>query len=350
MSGQVPLPPGGLADVGGLFIATMIGTIFTHDPFFSITVMALMHYLVILAAHMMPLMSPLANGEFNIRMLIFAIYGALAGMSLLWALNSPVLFPTHSTDGHNAAERRFLPSAFILALSIAFGIQSILIATGFYWRFFPYLQELAPSVHVTVAVILGISLLILMIVIFSFTALGTRWVLTLHYYGRINEKGTRDGKMILWWLLLLVILLGAQGIGDFASSPNGVLPVWAGMLIVAAVNILTWLAAYYFFRNVLGVEEYEFSPKRSDTPWLNFVLIVGGVQVLFTLVYAVFISFIPTFGKLDYTIFGLLVLIWIFAFAYGFWPIPQMIQRRQEAEEQLIQQIRSRSRRRRQHV
>jgi hypothetical protein len=309
-----PTPPGGIPDPRGLWTAALVGTVFTHDPFFAIAVFALVHYISVWPVNPVSLMGPGINFVFIVRMLVFVVYGTI-GYTLAWAMKSPVLFPTQLSDRrHSLSTMRFTPAAYILALSITFGLWSVLVFTQYYFRLAPWgIGILGITAHVAWGIVGFLFFVAFILTILVFTWIGKESVMTLRYNGESARGGWR-GQLLVWYVVLLVLLLGPQAIWDFLTPPTGaIIPFWASGLITVAVEALIYVAAYFFLTRVYDIDNSGFSKQYSGVNIRNFLIILGSVQVGTGLLYILVGSFTTTFEQLDWLMLGLTLIVAIVA-------------------------------------
>ena len=328
-----PLPPTGLPDPRGLWIAGLVGTVFTSNPFFAVTVFAVIHYLSIYPTNPAILMGPAMGWEFNVRMLDIFVLGVITGLFVRFFMDNGVLIPTRLFHGKKRGNRFFTPQIYIAVLALAYGLVAFLRLVGsptpIYYIRGPFgLGDFGVWYAVANWFILITSVLALVMIgaatwgykFFESSSLFSHCNFRLQYDENIEDRtaNTRSQQRIAMYVLVLIFTLSPQAIADFLGAPNNATfgderVVWTG-LITVGVEAVVWIVAYYAlkkyaFSDRRNGSKYEFSKKMSGVSWRYFCLLLAGIQILTGLAFflPVGLHAITTFEQMHLLLVGLSV-------------------------------------------
>lgn len=258
-------------------------------------------------------------------MFLLFFYSLIGGYALWAAMGNPVLFPTHPYEmGRKAVGRRFTFISYALLFAIVFMIKSVLVFTEVYYIRADFgVGSLGKTVHITWSIVLFIALLVFTAVVLVFTWIGKDSILSIHYHG--VAPNAHDGRKIIGYIILLIVVLAPQAIADFAGAPepNGTMTVWAAGLVTIFVELGVWAIVYFAYPYFWNVKEEDFNAKTSGVSWLEFVIIMASVMFVTGLIYFLTMGLaLTTFEQLEWLIGGLVGLVILTAFFIGVWPWP----------------------------
>ena len=257
-------------------------------------------------------------------MFLLFFYSLIGGYALWAAMGNPVLFPTHPYEmGRKVVGRRFTFISYALLFSIVFMIKSVLVFTEIYYIRADFgVGSLGKATHITWSIILFIALFIFMSVVLVFTWFGRDSILSIHYHG--VAPNARDGRKIISYIILLIVVLAPQAIADFAAAPGvGTMTVWEAGLITVFVEVAVWAIVYFAYPYFWNVDEEDFNAKTSGVSWREFVIIMASVMFVTGLIYFLVMGLaLTTFEELEWLIGGLVGLVILTAIFIGVWPMP----------------------------
>ena len=278
-----------IPDPRGLFIQAFVGVAFFNDNYFyPWFIFCLIHYTIVWETSPANQMPPVMMWEFLVRMAFIFIWGSLAGLGVAAAMRTRALVPSHT---FHAGWPRL--GVWFATFGLIEGTRAVMTLIGVRWAH----EDFGPDPSLTETRVLWIFLLILYVAF-----LAAPIVVTLVKYDKKNilqwiNITYRDGYLNVLsvdYIVALILVLAPQALWDFlvlAPANWGQLSAGALTLIV---ELIAWVAIYFWFVRFRNINETHFSREHSMVCFGEFVLIVGGLQVLSGIVYMIAAEFLNT--------------------------------------------------------
>lgn len=302
-----------LPDVRGLWWQAFMGPTVAKSYWYPFFIFLVVHFGTLFLTHPVSNAPPLMQFNFVVRMVYYFQIGAIGGLFWSAALGAPVLVPVHSFHGEHIHLGPIVSTTVLV-----WSIQAAAHAVGATQVHNPFPGSLGVAGD---WIMFAVYILLLAVVIVwtwffpnGFVKLGTmKFSLAFRYRDR------SDNFLAVEFLLFTLVLpLAPQTAWDFLVLPPTNWSQIAAGTLTLGLEVLVW-AGTYFWGRWRKLNKTFFSAENSRVSWGEWILAVGGLQIVSGVAYLVAAEFLDDFAALNIFLSVTTVIVIAGAVGLGHW-------------------------------
>ncbi len=302
-----------LPDPRGLWWQGFMGPVVTKSYWYATFIFSFIHYATLFLTHPVSNAPPLMQFDFLVRMLIFVLYGSIAGLFWSAALGAQVLVPVHSFKGEHVNFGPILSTTVLV-----WAIQAVAHATGATQVHNPFPGSLGVAGDWILFAVYVLLFAVVMVWTWlwptGFVKLGTmKFSLAFRYRNR------SDNFMAVEFLLFTLVLpLFPQIFWDYLVLPPINWSQIAAGTLTLVLEVLVYVGTYFWGR-WRRLDTTFFDPENSRVSWGEWILAVGGLQIAFGIAYLIAAEFLDDLAALNIFLGVTTVLVIAGSIGLGHW-------------------------------